>query len=142
MALTSAAERSDAPPPSLGQLWFALWAGPLAWAAQGLLGWWIGGSACANGTPGTSVWHLSIGGLQVLVGVISVIAILIALAGLVIGYRSYQRSTPQPDLSDIRGRGRVDFMAASGLLVSSIFVIATVWAGLTSVLVNPCGTMR
>jgi hypothetical protein len=39
-------------------------------------------------------------------------------------------------------RDRISFMAFGGFLVSTIFSIAIVWAGLSSAFLSDCGRMR
>jgi hypothetical protein len=114
-------------------LWFGLIAAPAAWAVQGLLGWFFGERTCATITPPS---------VRLIVLLISIAALLVATAGITRGWSAWRRRSDAPSLMDSDARDRVEFMAIGGLLVSSIFAIAIVWAGLSSAFLSECGRMR
>ena len=106
-------------------LWFGLLAAPLAWAADELLLYFIASRLCGLKTydtaepliRGTSLWFI----------VVSVVALLIALAGAWVAYDSWQKSAREKQGSEHRllevGEGRTRFLAMCGLLSSVSFSI-------------------
>ncbi|HTK29674.1 MAG TPA: hypothetical protein VL309_08995 [Vicinamibacterales bacterium] len=111
------------------RLWIGLLAAPIAWTAQGLLGWFFGARVCGS---------MSIGSVRLIVGVIGLAALGVALGGLAVGLQNRRGAgAGRPPAAD-----RVEFMALGGLLVSAAFVVAISWAALNAVLVDVCGGMR
>jgi hypothetical protein len=108
-------------------VWYALLAPPVAWALQEWLGWYFGQRTCSALAPPSVRW--------ILLGV-SVAALAATLAGLARGWGLW-REARDPDHRD-----RVDFLAFGGLLVSGVFTIAIVWAGLSTAFLSDCGLMR
>jgi len=118
MTMTRLAERS---------LWYGLVVPPTAWAVQEWLGWYFGQRTCSGLQPPSVRW--------ILLGV-SAAALALTLAGVARGWRVWRES------GDEDHHDRVDFMAFGGLLVSAVFSIAIVWAGLSTAFLSDCGRMR
>jgi len=114
-------------------LWFGLVAAPLAWTTQGLLGWFFGARVCASMTPGS---------VRVTLGIISLIALAIAIAGIGAGLRNWRRASDAPHPVHAEAWDRVEFMALGGVLVSSAFTLGIFWAGLSSAFLFTCGRVR
>jgi hypothetical protein len=126
--------------PTPAGTWFSVIAPPLAWATQGLFGWFVSGAGCRDGR---SYWGVSLSTLTTAAIVVSVIALAVAVAGIVLGYRGWTAAEDRrPDLNVINGRTRAAYLAASGVLISGMFAVGIVWAGLGAILVNPCGQTR
>jgi hypothetical protein len=121
---------ADIPPT---RLWAGVLLAPAAWIAQGSLGWYFGYQACVG---------LTVGGARVALVVLSLVTLAIALAGWWIAWSSWGLTVPERHLFDIKARDRVEYMAAGGVLVSSIFALAIVWGGLSPLFLNECGGMR
>ncbi len=128
--------REDSSRISPGWLWFGVVAAPIAWAVQGLFGWYFGGADCVNGSMAGG------GSLQVAETLISIGAAIVAIVGIVHGWRDWGRSGEPTRLEAANGRTRTQYVAAAGALVSSIFLIAIIWAGIGGVIVNACGSAR
>jgi hypothetical protein len=102
---------------------------PAAWAAQEWLGWYFGQRICQGLTPPAVRW---------IVFGISVVALVVALVGVSRGWSAlHDRAAAELD-----HRERVDFVAFGGFLVSSVFALAIVWAGLSTAFLFDCGWMR
>ena len=127
-------EISSAPPaaPPASRLWTPLIAGPAAWIAQGLLGWYVGSLPCGS---------MSTGAARVALGAISIGALVIAVAGLLIARTNWLSASPEP-LNALNASDRVQFISTIGLLTCAVFIVGIVWAGLTSVFLHDCGRMR
>jgi hypothetical protein len=114
-------------------LWFALLAPPAAWAVQGLLGWFFGERTCGGMTPASVRWTLF---------AISLLAFLVALAGITRGWSRWRARTTARDVMVTEAADRVEFMALGGFLVSSVFAVAIFWGGLSSAFLFDCGHIR
>jgi hypothetical protein len=112
---------------------FALLAAPAAWAVQGLLGWFFGERTCAQLAPSAVRW---------IVLLVSVVALLVAVAGISRGLTAWRRHAGAHGLAATDARDPVEFLAVGGVLVSSVFAIAIVWAGLSAAFLSDCGRMR
>jgi hypothetical protein len=66
----------------------------------------------------------------------------LAAAGGVVAYQNWRRLAEQPHLTRAEGRGRTEFLALSGIIISVILVIGILWDGLPLVLLNVCEAMR
>jgi hypothetical protein len=128
---TPPADRLLVPPTLRGSDggWYGLLVPPVAWALQGGLGWYFGQRMCQGLTPPSVRW--------ILFGV-SIAALVLALVGVARGWNAWRAGIA----ADPEHRDRVDFVAFGGFLVSSIFALAIVWAGLASAFLFDCGWMR
>lgn len=106
--------------------WFALLAPPAAWTFQEWLGWYFGQRTCTTLTPTSVRWILL---------AVSLAAVAVTLSGVVRGWGVWRHGDPDH-------RDRVAFMTFGGLLVSGIFTIAVIWAGLSTAFLSDCGVMR
>jgi hypothetical protein len=113
--------------------WFALLAGPAAWSLQELFGWFFGARVCAA---------LPLGGVRLVLGAASLVALAVAVYGALLGWRNLQQASGGTTLLGTDAHERVEFMSLAGLLVSSAFALGIFWAGLSAVLVNVCGYVR
>jgi hypothetical protein len=116
-----------------GRLWAGVLIAPVAWIAQGGLGWYFGWASCTV---------LTIDGARLVIGTISLVALVAALAGLAIAWGNWGHVAVERHVTRVKGRDRVEFMSAGGVLASGMFAIGIAWAGLTSVLLHQCGGMR
>jgi hypothetical protein len=113
-----------------GRLWFGILAAPAAWIAQGALGWFFGYRVCTS---------MSIASVRTTLSIISLLAIGMTLAGLITGWRNYRQF--DGDIG-VEAWDRVAFMSLAGVFVSAAFLVGSIWAGLTPVLLDSCGGMR
>lgn len=126
-AVSSLDHRADLPP---ARLWFGLLAAPAAWTAQGLLGWFFGERICTS---------MSVPSVRLVIGIVSLAAVAVAAWGLLTAWRNWQQAG---DRRSVEAWDRMAFMSMGGILVSGAFVLGTVWAGLTPLLIDACGGMR
>jgi len=73
---------------------------------------------------------------------ISAVALLVAVSGISRGWTAWRRQSDASSVVETEARDRMEFMAVGGLLVSSVFAIAIVWAGLSAAFLSDCGRMR
>lgn len=124
------------PPPSPARVWIAMLAAPAAWAAQGLLGWLVASLGCV---PGDAGW-LSPPTAHALELGISAAALAVAGAALAIGWAAWRGGARAA--ADVQGRARPDFLAATAMLVSAVFVIAVALAAMPQFVLPMCETAR
>ena len=117
-------------------VWFGILAAPAAWAAQGLLGWFVEGAACSS-----AYVAISPPAARAVEWTIGLAASIVALAGLAVGISLWRRSR-DPRLTALQVERVPDFMAATALLVSLVFLLAIGWASLPSALLRVCENVR
>jgi hypothetical protein len=122
-------------PVGLARLWFGLFGAPLAWSLEAMGAWALVSIPCApGGDPAArGVYHVA-------AVMVCAVAVLVALASLRAAWTALQEA-PQEDGDDpiARGaRGRVRFMAYSGVFVSATFLLGTVLVGVGVLVVPPC----
>lgn len=120
-------------PRAPGGAWFSLLAAPVAWSLQELFGWYFGARVCAA---------LPLGGVRVVLGAASLVALAVSVWGALVGWRNLQRTSGGTTLLGTDANERVEFMSLAGLLVSSVFVLGIFWAGLSTVVLDVCGYVR
>jgi hypothetical protein len=69
---------------------------------------------------------------------VSIAALLFALVGVARGWNAWRDNVA----AESDHRDRVDFVAFGGFLVSGVFSLAIVWAGLSTAFLFDCGWMR
>jgi hypothetical protein len=97
-------------------LWFAFFAGPLAWTAHETVSYALVKPACSA--------HLI-----VLEALVSAAALALTVFGGYLAYRSVARSVP---------RNAPEFIAASALVLNLLFAFAILLESLPELVVNPC----
>jgi hypothetical protein len=129
------------PLPTPPAIWAGIAAAPLAWAAQGLIGWWVSSRVCADGTPQWGSWSAAT--VRLTLVSLSAAALLVALVGAAAAYRAFRaRRQPGRSTEAFTGEYRLGFMAMAGVLISSIFAVAIVLAGIAVGTVSVCEYMR
>lgn len=119
--------------------WFALLAAPCAWALQGLLGWFVASSGCGHAIS-MPRW-LSDAGVRGAETIITAGALLLALAGVRVAFAAW-RAFSQPNATPMQGRGRMEFIATAALLISLVFTLGIVWAGIPTFILPACEAIR
>ncbi len=132
MATTTADPRL---PP--GRVWFAIAAPPAVWAVQQWAVWFLDSYACTQ----SHTWSLSRAAAQGAEIVVSVVALGIAVAALVAARSAWRRSQDR-GVTQVHGRARPDFMAATALFVSASFTLGVFWAGWPALILQACEPYR
>jgi hypothetical protein len=115
------------------RIWIGILGAPLAWAAQGLIGWFISARACAGDIGGGEVRTFEV--------VISILALIVSLTGLWIGLLAW-RNSGDKGIAAIRAEVRQDFLAAVTMIISAAFSLGIAWAALSAFLLPMCERMR
>jgi hypothetical protein len=108
--------------------WTGLLAAPLAWVVQLVVGWGVEEAACGEGGSRWGVPTEPVeAGLTAAAAAVALIGVLSAFVLL----RESRRNVFDP-------RGRVSFMATSGLLASAVFLGLILMGGLGAVVLPEC----
>jgi hypothetical protein len=107
--------------------WFGLAAPPFAWAAQLLLGYSMQEAGCDR--PDANLWGA---GLEPLTAVVLVICGAIAVAGGVAAVAALRMSGANDP------RGRVGFVAVSGIVASVVFGLAILLSAIPLLSLDAC----
>src|SRR5665213_997798 len=125
----------------LAALLFGIAAAPAAWNAQLLLSVALSGHACypRDALLSVPLWS----GLWSILLAISLVGIMVAVAGVLVAWRSWRHTFDEREgsahqLLDL-GEGRTRFMAMCGILSSALFLVALVFATAALYLVPLCG---
>jgi hypothetical protein len=121
------------------KLWLAAAAPPVAWMAQGAIGWFLTAEACPP-----SLGPLSFGGARTAVAIITAVALAISIAGFVAARRQWRAlTTPAGESREATTTSeRVRFVAMLGLLVCVTLTLGLCMAGLPSLVLQRCGETR
>lgn len=106
---------------------------PLAWSAQGLLGWYIAARACQLG-------NLSTIGVRLLLLAVSVLALAITVVALLTARHDLRRLADSAAGTPLQESA--EFLSSAGFLIATALAVGIVWAGLPAFLVHVCGEMR
>jgi len=122
----------------LGALWFGFLAGPLAWAAQELVGYGLAARACGAQGPTLVPIAPALGPGEM---ILSVTAILLAAAGLATAAVSWRLATGKQSEGETRNVGveRSMFMARAGMITGFFFLFGILMNAAGYFLVSPCG---
>lgn len=74
--------------------------------------------------------------------VVTLIALVFAVAGGLISFRNWRQAANQFDLLHTDGRRRIEFMALVGTLASVAFVVGILWAGIPLIMLDVCVKAR
>jgi hypothetical protein len=119
---------------SSGALWFGLFGAPAAWSLQLMVNYALTAHGCFPAAAPRAA--PTFGGLWMVVLIISVAALGLAVAAGATAWRSWRTtSTEHPGGHEQRTR----FMALAGMLLSGLFLIGVVMAGIPPLLRPACG---
>lgn len=125
----------------LGALWFGLFGAPVVWSIQLMLNFALVAHSCFPVSEPRTTPLFDALGITVLL--VSVGALVIALAAFVTAWRSWRTTRREhaggEELLLEAGEGRTRFMATAGMLVSGLFVLGVVMNAMPLFLVPLCG---
>lgn len=118
------AARHDVSP---GALWFGLFGAPAAWSLQLMAGYALTAHGCFPASAPRVV--PTFGGLWIAVLIISLAALGLAIAAEATAWRSWRVASTE----------RTRFMALAGMMLSGLFLIGVVMAGIPLFIKPACG---
>ena len=129
------ADEVPRPAVSNAALWFGIFGAPFAWSVVQCVNYAIDAQACFP-----SRYPLArpvVSATSVVVGVVEVLAIALAAASLAAAARSWHVARDRGDPTELV-TSRVRFMALAGVLLSVLFLGATIMSGIPVVLLRAC----
>lgn len=126
---------------SLALLLFGFLAGPIVWSLHLEISEILISSACSQGTNGFSMLLIAgAPGWRVILLLVTFILVLIVLAADVMSLRAWRQTGTEASVIGTEGgaAGRSGWMAIAGVLVSTVFLIAIVFAGVPIFFLSGC----
>jgi hypothetical protein len=136
----STTSQNEVPRVSLVRLWLGLLLAPAAWLVGEQLGYYVTARGCEPGAEGVPLPSPAHPAATVLV--IEIAAAILAAIGLVIAVRSWRATRADDDSGKPAALGRAHFMAFTGMIASSLFLLGIVWFGFPAIAVNACNQVR
>lgn len=130
---------SEGSEPRVRRGWHALVAPPVAWLAQGAIGWFIAAHTCAEATR-----RISSASARVAIAAITVVAIATSVWGLLASRRAWQAQSVAVESGAAPAAvvERVRFVGMLGLVVGISLTLGLALAGFPALLVRGCGEAR
>lgn len=118
-------------------LWFGILAGPLAWTTQVIVAPDVAEVLCYSGAEGSGRGQVYGLDIQVFIVALTALLTLVCLAGLVVSLRCSRALRASEDSTT---GGRATWMARAGILVSTLFALATAIGFIPVFLLESCTT--
>jgi len=125
--------------PSRRRGWRAMVAAPVAWLAQGTIGWFIAAHTCAEETR-----RISPATARIWIGAITIVAIFVAVAGLMASRHLWRTPMVVTESGAVPAAvtERVRFVGMVGLVICVTLTLGLVLAGFPMIWVRGCGEAR
>jgi hypothetical protein len=126
----------------LAALGFGLCGGPLAWAVQLYVNYALASHACFPATASRALAPPSWAGVNSIMWMINVVALVISLAALFVAWRAWRATRNEhrdgsAHLLEV-GEGRSRFLAACGAMAGAGFFVATIFNTAALIWVPQC----
>jgi hypothetical protein len=128
-------------PVSEKRLWFGFAGAVPAWIIAGFTDLVLAWHICMGRELGTNPVYSSLG-MHVLLGIITFGMLAIATAGALISFANWRRLSNGSEFISAEGRARRQYMALSGVLVSTALAIGIIWFAIPIYLLNLCVRAR
>lgn len=122
------------------RLWFGFTGAALSWIIAGLVDVWISWVACMGHEAGSGVFTSV--GMRLLLGIVTFGLLAMATAGGLISFRNWRRLSESHSFVEAEGRGRKQFMALVGVLISVALGIGIVWFSIPIYILGICVRAR
>ncbi len=125
--------------PARAALWFAFLGAPIVWALDLVVGYSVQATVCETVGENATVLGLQSG--RAIPVLISIVAALVAAAGVVVAYRCWRATgtgEENPESTVGPALGRSWFMSFAGMVSSLIFLLSIVLIGISELAVGPC----
>ncbi len=138
--MTAPQNSSSSDSVSSKRLWFGLAGAVFAWVLAGLLDFFFAWRACMGGEAEPGAFAGT--GLHILLGFITFGFLAVAIAGGIVSYGNWRKLSDQPSILFAEGRGRKQFMAIAGVLVSVTLGVGMVWFSIPIYVLGFCTRWR
>jgi hypothetical protein len=122
------------------RLWFGFSSATVAWIIAGLVDVWISWAACMGHEVGSAVFTSV--GMRILLGVVTFGLLGLTIASGLISFRNWQRLSESCEFVEAEGRGRKQFMALVGVLISVSLGIGIIWFSIPIYILGICVRAR
>ncbi len=130
--------RSPDVPPK--RLWFGFSGAAAAWVIAGVADAWLAWVACMGHEAGSGVFTSV--GMRVLLGVITFGLLAVATAGGLVSFANWRRLSDSGQFIESEARGRKQFMAMVGVLISVSLGIGILWFSIPIYILGICVRAR
>lgn len=133
--------RPNSEPVSEKRLWFGFAGAVPAWVIAGLVDVILAWHVCMGKELDVNPIYTPVG-MRILLGVITFGGLGVATAGALISFRNWQRLSDKSGFIEAEGRGRKQYMALTGVIISTALAIGIVWFSIPIYLLNLCVRAR
>jgi hypothetical protein len=119
------------------RLWFGFTGAAVAWALAGFLDATLAWFACRGGEIDSSAVFSSVG-MRVLLGFITFGLLAVATAGGLISFSNWRKLSECDDFVEAEGRGRRQFMALVGVIISVSLGMGIIWFSIPVYILRLC----
>lgn len=130
------AERINSDEISSKRLWFGFIGAVPAWILAGILNVLLAWQACMGGELGSGPF--TSGGMELMLGVITFFFLAVAVAGGIVSFGNWRKLSEQPHIAEAEARGRKEYMALSGVIISTILAVGIAWFSVPIYVLGPC----
>jgi len=122
------------------RLWFGFAGAAAAWTLAGILNALLAWQSCMGGEAGSFIFTET--GIRVVLGIITFGLLAMAIAAGLISYRNWRVLSDKTDIVEAEGRGRAEFMALFGMVVSVSLGVGIFWFALPIYIIHMCVRAR
>jgi len=132
---TFASSHSELASPTPRRLWFGLVASALAWLTLGAVDLLVVWNQCAHQQQYSGEGSYT--ACRILLSAVSIVLLLVAIAGGITSYNSWRKLSRQHLLETI-ATDRREFMALLGVIISITLGVGIVWLSIPPLLIQLC----
>lgn len=118
------------------RLWYGFTAAPAAWALEGVIGVIVSAQFCPANSPNWGI--LGENGVRLALGLITIALLIVAVSGAIVAYGNWRALSGSREFAHAEGIGREAFMSVGGILLSVVFIIGILWAGIPLLMLEQC----
>lgn len=122
--------------PAPGKLWFGLTVSAVAWLLLGTVDLLVVWNECAHQQQYSGEGPHPVS--RIFSFTISLVLLLVAVAGGVTSYRNWRSLSHQPNLLETNATDRREFMALLGVIISVTLGMGIVWLSIPPLLIQLC----
>lgn len=130
------AEAETRQPVSSKRLWFGFAGAACAWVIAGLVDVLLAWQACMGGESGSLVFTQT--GIRIVLGIITLAFLAVGVIAGVISFRNWRKLSQDPHFVEAEGRGRKEYMAIFGVIVSATMVMGMIWFTIPIYILSVC----
>ena len=118
------------------RLWFGFTGAAVAWILAGILNALLAWQACMGGEAGSFFFTQT--GVRIVLGVITFGLMAVGIVAGLVSYRNWRQLSEKPDIVSAEGRGREEFMALFGMVVSVSLGMGMLWFAIPIYIIRMC----